>query len=77
MDMTGEFIVMIDRKLVTYTNFDDIPEQIEHVIKFLPDVPVEDPETGHTVEEHEFMDTFTPKLQELMEREELWQQSVE
>ena len=75
--MIGEFVVMIDGQLVTYSNFDNIPEKIEHVIKFLPDFPEGDPETGHTVEEHEYMETFTPKLQELMEREKLWQQSVE
>ncbi len=75
--MIGEFVVMIDGQLVTYTNFADIPEKIEHVIKFLPDYPEGDPETGHTVEEHEYMATFSSKLQLLMEREKLCQQSVE
>ena len=37
----------------------------DHVIKFDPDWP----EGPHTDEEHEYMDTFNDKLQDLMKRE--------
>jgi len=51
--------------LITYTDYDDIPNTFEHVIKFIPDWP----EPPHTVEDHELMSVFNDKLQELMERE--------
>ena len=67
--MKGEFIIMINGELITYKNYDDIPDKFDHVIKFLPDWPPGDPETGHTEEEHQFMATFNNKLQKLMEIE--------
>ena len=75
--MPGEYVIMVAGELITYTDYDDIPNTFEHVIKFIPDYPEGDPVTGHTQEEHELMETFTDKLQELMERERLCQQFVE
>ena len=63
--MTGEFTVMINGELVTYTNYDDIPDTFEHVIKYAPDWP----EPPHTQEDHDYMETFNNKLQRLMEIE--------
>ena len=63
--MTGEFIIKIGEELITYTDYDDIPDTFEHVIKFIPDWP----ESPHTVEDHELMSVFNDKLQALMERE--------
>ena len=34
----AEYVIMVDGKLETYNNYDDIPEQIDHVIKFMPDI---------------------------------------
>ena len=56
---------MINGELVTYTNYDDIPDTIDHVIKFNPDWP----ESPHTQEDHDYMETFNNKLQRLMEIE--------
>tara|TARA_B100000745_G_C19917467_1_gene308200 strand:+ start:223 stop:429 length:207 start_codon:yes stop_codon:yes gene_type:complete len=63
--MTGEFTVMINGELVTYTNYNDIPDTFEHVIKYAPDWP----EPPHTQEDHDYMETFNNKLQRLMEIE--------
>ena len=52
---------------VTYDDWEDVPEdlQFRNVIKFIPDYP----EEPHTDEDHEYMETFNDKLQELMRRE--------
>ena len=63
--MTGEFTVMINGELVTYTNYNDIPDMFEHVIKYAPDWP----RPPHTQEDHDYMETFNNKLQRLMEIE--------
>lgn len=56
---------MINGELKTFTNYNDIPDKFDHVIKFLPD-PVPGP---HTHEEHELLDNWNDKLQRLMEIE--------
>ena len=56
---------MCIRDRVTYDKYEDIPETFEHVIKFLPDVPPE----PHTEEEHEEIQEWNNKFQELMEKE--------
>ena len=40
--MAHEFTFLIDKKLVTFTEWEDIPEKFDHVIRFLPDVPHEE-----------------------------------
>ena len=67
--MKGEFIIKTGDELITYTDYDDIPNTFDHVIKFLPEYSEGDPETGHTEEEHALMETFNDKLQVLMEIE--------
>ena len=63
--MQGEYKIMIHREVITYTNYDDIPATFDHVISFKPDFPP----GPHSEEDHEFMETFNSKLQELMGRE--------
>ena len=63
--MTGEFIIKIGEELITYTDYDDIPNTFDHVIKFNPDWP----EPPHTQEDHDIMEVFNDKLQVLMEIE--------
>lgn len=60
-----EFVIMIDGKLVTFDRYEDIPEKFENVIKFLPYCPP----GPHTEEQHEEIDKWNDKLQELMRRE--------
>jgi hypothetical protein len=64
MTLTGKFEVLKDKKVHKFTKFSDIPESFEHVISFIPDYP----EGPHTQEEHNFMETFNSKLQELLSR---------
>jgi|TARA_B110000908_G_C9839649_1_gene265048 predicted alternative tryptophan synthase beta-subunit len=61
----AEYVIMVNGKLNTYENYDDIPKRFDHVIKFLPDVIPE----PHTEEEHKEIETYNDKLQELMKRE--------
>lgn len=63
--MLGKYVVLVNGKIETYTNFDDIPEVIDNVIEFLPEYP----KGPHTDHEHEEMEQFTNKLQELLKRE--------
>jgi hypothetical protein len=63
--MPHEFVVKRNDILETYTQFEDIPDDFEHVIKFLPEIP----EGPHTEEQHEEIDAWNDKLQILMERE--------
>lgn len=61
----SEFVVMKAGKLLTYTNYEDIPADFDHVIKFVPDIPA----GPHTEDEHDLMDAWNDKLQRLMEIE--------
>ena len=61
----AEYVIMVDGKLETYNNYDDIPTKFDHVISFEPDAP----ESPHSEEDHEEMETYNTKLQELMRRE--------
>ena len=61
--MAHEFILLIDGELKTFTEYDDIPEKFDNVIKFLPDVSHE--EVDHSGENNIWND----RLQELIKRE--------
>lgn len=63
--MPHEFVILVDGKLQTYTNYDDIPEVFDNVIKFMPEVPP----GPHTEEQHEEIDSWNDKFQRLMEKE--------
>ena len=63
--MMYEFVVKRKGKLETYTEYEDIPDDFDHVIRFLPEVP----EGPHTEEQHAEIATWNDKLQQLMEIE--------
>ena len=63
--MPHEFVIKRNGVLETYTQFEDIPLDFEHVIKFIPEIPPE----PHTEEQHEEIETWNNKLQILMQRE--------
>ena len=63
--MKGEYVIKINEELITYTDYNDIPNTFDHVISFDPDWP----EPPHSVEDHEMMEVFNDKLQVLMEIE--------
>ena len=58
----AEFQFIINGELVLYDKYEDIPEDFEHVIRFIPDVPPE----PHTEEDHEEMALWNTRLQQLM-----------
>ena len=61
----AEFQFIINGELVTFEKYEDIPDEFEHVIKFLPDI-ISEP---HTEEEHAEMTQWNIRLQQLMEKE--------
>jgi len=63
--MAHEFIIKDKGNLTTYTNYEDIPQVFDHVIKFLPEIPPE----PHTQEQHDEIDQWDNKLKQLMKRE--------
>ena len=63
--MKGKFTIREGKKLIVYDNFEDIPESFDNLIAFLPEYP----EPPHTEEQHELIDSFVPKLRELLTRE--------
>lgn len=63
--MRGEFVILINGELKSYTNYEEIPESFDNLIKFLPEYL--DP--PHSKEQHRIMDTYNDKLQELIGRE--------
>lgn len=66
----AEFQFIINGELVTYDKYEDIPDEFEHVIRFLPDAPEPEGEDGnHTEEQHQAMSVWNGRLQELMEKE--------
>jgi len=61
----AEFQFIINGELVTFDKYEDVPDEFEHVIKFIPDVIPE----PHTEKEHEEMAQWNTKLHKLMEKE--------
>ena len=66
----AEFKFIVNGELVSYDRYEDIPDEFEHVIKFLPDVPEPEGNDGnHTNEQHADMAKWNGRLQQLMEKE--------
>ena len=63
--MAHEFVIKRNGVLETYTDYDAIPKDFDHVIKFLPEIPP----PPHTHEQHEEIDQWPARLQKLMEIE--------
>ena len=68
--MMAEFQFVVNGELVLYDKYEDIPEDFEHVIRFIPDLPEPEGEDGeHTEEQHEELTLWNVRLQALMEKE--------
>ena len=63
--MAHEFVILVNGELKTYNNYDDIPDDFENVIKFLPEIP----DGPHTHEQHEEIELWNKRFQQLMEKE--------
>ena len=63
--MPHRFVIMIEGELRCYEHYDDIPDQFDHVIEFLPEVPP----GPHTLEQHQEIDAWNDRLKRLMEIE--------
>lgn len=63
--MKGRFVIRDGNQLFIYNNSEDIPQVFDNLIEFIPDYPP----PPHTEEQHEYINTFGPKLNELLKRE--------
>ena len=61
----SKFVVKKNGELLTYTEYDSIPSNFDHVIEFSPTMP----EPPHTDEQHEEMELWNGRLEKLMEIE--------
>ena len=62
----GEYIIFVNGRVETYTNWEDIPSSFENIIKFNPTPPP----SPHSEEDHEYIETFENKLHYFMGKEE-------
>lgn len=60
--MTHRFVIMREGKLETYTEFEAIPDDFDHVIEFRPVIPP----GPHTDQQHEEIEQWNDRLQQLM-----------
>lgn len=63
--MTHRFVLIVNGEQITYTNYEDIPEDFDHVIEFVPYIP--DP--PHTEEQHNEIELWNKRLKELIKKE--------
>ena len=63
--MEHKFVVMKDQVLYTYSEWQQIPLDFDHVIEFLPAIPP----GPHTHAQHEEIDSWNGRFQQLMEIE--------
>ncbi len=63
--MAHEFVLLVKGELKTYTNYEDIPDKFDNVIKFIPEIP----DGPHSHNEHEEIEKWNERLQLLMEKE--------
>ena len=60
-----KFVIMVNGELITYNSYEDIPDDFDHVIEFVPEIP----NGPHTEEQHEEIEQWNGRLQELMQKE--------
>jgi hypothetical protein len=65
MTTKHKFTVRIDKEILTYDNYDDIPEKFDNLIAFVPNLPV----GPHTQEQHDEIESWMEKFITLRKRE--------
>mgnify|MGYP000105315092 CR=1 FL=1 len=63
--MAHLFVILKDGKQQSFSNYEDIPQSFDNVIRFEPEIP----EGPHTDEQHEEIDQWNDRLQDLLKRE--------
>ena len=63
--MAHEFVFLVNGELKTYTKYEDIPNEFDNIIKFIPEIP----DGPHSHNEHDEIEKWNEKLQLLMEKE--------
>jgi hypothetical protein len=63
--MMHKFVVLLNGELKTYSSFEDIPSSFDNLIEFRPHVP----EGPHSDSDHEMINSWNEKLQQLIRRE--------
>lgn len=63
--MGHRFVIMRGNILAEYDRYEDIPDDFDHVIEFLPEIPP----GPHTQEQHEEIDHWNDRFLRLMEIE--------
>lgn len=63
--MARPFAVIIDGQLQEFDRFEDLPEQFDCLVRFIPPVPA----APHTPEQHEATALWPARLTALIERE--------
>ena len=61
----AEFQFIINGELMTFDKYEEIPDEFDHVIKFIPDTIL----PPHTQEDHDELAKWDGRLQKLMEKE--------
>ena len=64
-DLRGTFVIKNEGKLLKFDRCGDLPDEFDHLIKFLPTPPPE----PHSINDHIEMSKYTQYLQELVSRE--------
>ena len=62
--MPQRFDIIFKGKIQTYTEFEDMPAEFEHLVAFLPEIPP----PPHTTEQHAEIDSWQDKFNQLMGR---------
>ena len=62
--MNHIFDVIIAGKFYRYSRYEDIPERIDQVVRFAPEIPP----GPHTQEQHDEIESWLTKFEQLLER---------
>ena len=63
--MPHRFTVRVGVELHSFERYEDIPDEFDHVIEFIPEIPA----PPHTPQQHDEIEAWQPRFEQLMERE--------
>lgn len=62
--MGHRFVIMRNDNIEVYDQYESIPNDLDHVIEFVPEIPPE----PHTQQQHEEIDSWLDLFSQLMEK---------